>query len=403
MGEANRNAVDANLLRKPGWLPTAIIVNILTDGDKRDNGTIGKKDLITVVDNEQPATIQLPASFSGPTWEPETIFPLEVIDGQHRLWAFEEFDPGKDFQLPVVAFHGLDRSWQAYLFWSVNITPKRINRSLAFDLYPLLRKEDWLNKFAGHSIYRETRCQELVEALWSHPESPWHERINMLGETSQQLGTDVPMVTQAAWIRSLMASFVKEWAEEGVRIGGLFGAGRSSDELTLPWNRAMQVAFLIFAGRALRTAVTRSKSDWAKRLRTIEQRELFADDHDLAFYGKYSLLATDQGIRGWLQTTNDLCYIAADDLELHGWDWDTIYSQRNARALAATDEGAVNLALASLDGSKIGTFLFDLGHALSSYDWRTSSTPGLTEEERLKQAVFRGSVTHRDNHSCGAW
>lgn len=185
MGQANRKAPDADLLRKPGWLPTAIIVNILEEGDKRDNGTIAKKDVITVAEEEAFASLHLPASFSGAGWEPDSIFPLEVIDGQHRLWAFEDFDPGKEFQLPVVAFHGLDRSWQAYLFWSVNITPKRINRSLAFDLYPLLRKQDWLDKFAGHSIYRETRCQELVEALWLHPESPWHERINMLGETAR--------------------------------------------------------------------------------------------------------------------------------------------------------------------------------------------------------------------------
>lgn len=396
MSDSNRKAPDANLLLKPGWLPTAIIVNILAEGDERDNGKIGKNDLITVAENGQRLSIHLPASFTGVGWEPETIFPLEVIDGQHRLWAFEDFDPGTDFQLPVVAFHGLDRSWQAYLFWSVNITPKRINRSLAFDLYPLLRKQDWLDKFAGHSIYRETRCQELVEALWSHPESPWHERINMLGETSRQLGSEVPMVTQAAWIRSLMASFVKEWAEDGSRIGGLFGAGRLSDELTLPWNRAMQVAFLIFAGRAVCAAVKASRADWAKQLRALEESKLFSDGHDFAFYGKYSLFATDQGIRGLLQTTNDLCYTAAEGLDLHGWDWDTVYSQRNARALAATDEGAVNLALDSLEETKIGSFLEELGQALSSYDWRTSSTPGLTEEERLKQAVFRGSSGYKE-------
>lgn len=395
MGDSNRRAPDANLLRKPGWLPTAIIVNILAEGDERDNGAIAPKDLVRVSEDGQVASIHLPGSFSGAGWEPDSIFPLEVIDGQHRLWAFEDFDPGSEFQLPVVAFHGLDRSWQAYLFWSVNITPQRINRSLAFDLYPLLRKQDWLDKFAGHSIYRQTRCQELVEALWSHPESPWHQRINMLGETSQQLGTDVPMVTQAAWIRSLMASFVKEWAEDGSRIGGLFGAGRSRDDLTLPWNRAMQVAFLIYGARALRKAVSASKAEWARNLRSLEESRLYSRD-DCAFYGKYSLLATDQGIRGLLQTANDLCYVSAEDLDLHGWDWETVYSQRNARALAATDEGAVNLALYSLDGSRIGSFLEDLGEALSSYDWRTSSTPGLSEEQRLKQAVFRGSSGYKE-------
>jgi hypothetical protein len=108
--------------------------------------------MVRVEDEEGLVKLRMPKTFTGGDWEPETIFPLEVIDGQHRLWAFEDFDPGEDFELPVVAFFGLDRSWQAYIFWSVNITPKKINRSLAFDLYPLLRQEDWLDSFAGHSI-----------------------------------------------------------------------------------------------------------------------------------------------------------------------------------------------------------------------------------------------------------
>ena len=53
--------------------------------------------------------------------------PIEVIDGQHRLWAFEKQLDNADFELPVVAFVGLDISWQAYLFWTINIKPKRID------------------------------------------------------------------------------------------------------------------------------------------------------------------------------------------------------------------------------------------------------------------------------------
>jgi len=50
MSAANRNAPDSHLLRKPGWLPTAIIVNILAHGDERGAGAIGKSDLVTVDD-----------------------------------------------------------------------------------------------------------------------------------------------------------------------------------------------------------------------------------------------------------------------------------------------------------------------------------------------------------------
>lgn len=397
MGKANREAPDASLLRKPGWLPTAIVINILEPGAERNGVEIGKADLVTVVEEGDLAKIELPRGFTGSDWEPQTVFPLEVVDGQHRLWAFEDFDPGDSFELPVVAFRGLDRGWQAYLFWSVNITPKRINRSLAYDLYPLLRRLEWLTKFTGHGIYRETRCQELTEALWSHPKSPWHERINMLGETAKQLGKDIPMVTQAAWIRSLMASFVKEWAEGGSRIGGLFGAGRSRDDLVLPWNRPMQVAFLIFAGTAVREAVAKSKAKWAVHLRKVDEDNPSTDDQDPAFYGAFSLLATDQGMRGLLQVTNDLCYLAAEHLNLSQWHAEMVYSQRKAREeTAATDEGAVDVAVASLHETPVGTFLTKLAIALATYDWRTSSTPGLSDEERLRQAVFRGSSGYKE-------
>jgi adenine-specific DNA-methyltransferase len=122
------------------------------------------------------------------SWQPKSLHPIEVIDGPHRLWAFDE-DFRHDYELPVVAFVGLDVSLQAYLFWTINIKPKKINPSLAFDLYPLLRTEDWLEQADGPTVYRDARAQELTEALWAHTTSPWYQRINMLGQTQGRLVT----------------------------------------------------------------------------------------------------------------------------------------------------------------------------------------------------------------------
>jgi hypothetical protein len=164
------------------------------------------------------AELLLPYQDWTSAWEADGTPPFEVIDGQHRLWAFDPEDASAaSFELPVVAFHGLDISWQAYLFWTINIKPKRINPSLAFDLYPLLRAEDWLERAEEHVVYRDTRSQELTEALWSFPESPWYDGINMLGERK------VKGVTQSAWIRALTSSFVRPWDGRRGRTGGLFG------------------------------------------------------------------------------------------------------------------------------------------------------------------------------------
>jgi hypothetical protein len=395
MTEAKRNLPGAEDLRKPGWLPTAILVNILPPLSIRNGVQIPDADLIRVEDQGTTAILQLPKSFTGSAWEPEKVFPLEVIDGQHRLWAFDGFDPGDDFELPVVAFFGLDRGWQAYLFWSVNITPKRINRSLAFDLYPLLRQQSWLDKFAGHSIYRETRCQELVEALWSHPGSPWHERINMLGDKKAHREYKGPMVSQAAWIRSLMASFVKQWEGTGTTMGGLFGATPSASNPLLPWNRAMQAAFLIFAGDALKESVKRSRAKWASHLRAVDSNELFEKD-DPAFYGDHSLISTDQGIRGFLFVVNDLCFLHSRQLELEGWRWEEVHAEIRDKQTAATDEVAVEAAIKSFAKTEAATFIENITNAIASFDWRTSSTPDLSNEERMQQSVYRGSSGYKE-------
>ncbi len=364
-------------LRKPGWLPTAIVVNILKAGDRRKGAAVANNDLVAITNANQEPRVILPKNFSGPKWRPTGIPPVEVIDGQHRLWAFEERLIGEHFEVPVVAFNGLDISWQAYLFWSINITPKRINASLAFDLYPLLRTEDWLDRLEGHPIYRETRAQELTEALWSHPDSPWYHRINMLGEK----GLDAPMVTQAAWIRSLMGTYVRAGRPP---LGGLFGGAISGTGEVLPWSRAQQAAFLILMGQRLQSAVTGTKHAWAEALRRSEQPRVVADKRfDPAFAGGHTLLNTDQGIRGLLQVTNDACFVRAQHLGLERW--------RTEDNGAAADEEAVSRALKSLRKEPAEQFLDDMGRRLAAYDWRTAAAEGLTEQQKRERLVFRGS------------
>jgi hypothetical protein len=350
-------------------------MNILKPGDTRlRSSQVASSDLVQVEDSGGKAVISLPKSFSGTGWRPKELHPLEVIDGQHRLWAFEEGGLPGNFELPVVAFHGLDISWQAYLFWTINIKPKRINASLAFDLYPLLRAEDWLDKFEGHSIYRETRAQELTETLWSHPESPWLERINMLGESG------VKGVSQAAWIRSLMATYVKSFEGRGVSVGGLFGAPTGKDKLVLPWSRQQQAAFLIAVWREIRDAVKRSKTKWATALRDAEN-SLFKSG-DVAFDGQLTLLNQDQGVRTVLHVTNDLCFVANESLKLADW---TI-EQRDR-----PDHAVVSQALKSLSKQSVSQFLAEIAKAIADYDWRTATAPGLSEQDRLTKLVFRGS------------
>ena len=390
LSKSKRDSGEFHDLRQPGWLPTAIIVNILTENDERRGKKVAPDDLIEIVDDGN-SVVKFLFPGRGSTWKPKGIPPIEVIDGQHRLWAFGDASLAGDYELPVVAFVGLDLSWQAYLFYTINIKPKKINASLAFDLYPLLRTEKWLTKFEGHIIYRETRAQELVDLLWSHPESPWRGRINMLGERGQKGRS----VTQASWIRSLLASFVKSWEGSGISIGGLFGSSVGEHDTVLNWSRLEQAAFLIVVGQEIQKKISNRKDPWMEALRS--QNIIFetgVGDHplkndDQAFSGPKNLINSDQGNRVLLQSVNDLCFVKVDDLRLDEWGGEPHDS--------ASEEEEVALSVKSLRKEKsIYGYLKQLSSALATYDWRSSDGPKLTEDERLHKAAFRGSGGYKE-------
>lgn len=363
-------------LIKPGWLPTAIVVNILLPEDCREDKSVNREDLVTINLESVPAYIEVPDTTEQGWKLSGRLPPIEVIDGQHRLWAFDKEVDG--YEVPVVAFHGLDRSWQAYLFYTINISPKKINSSLAYDLYPLLRTEDWLEKFEGHSIYRETRAQELTEAMWSHEKSPWYQRINMLGEPGKR------SVTQASWIRSLLATFIKSWEGPRVQIGGLFGAPVGENELVLSWSRAQQAAFLIYAWRELEKAIVKTEPNWIKFL----DSEDIGSGSTAGLESVYSMLNSDMGVRGVLFILNDLCFVRAEKLGLRSWKQEISDS--------ATSDSGVTLALDSLDEQPVAEFVHALMETLAQYDWRSSKAPNLKPDERQAKARFRGGSGYRE-------
>lgn len=387
LSDAKRRSPENDSLKKPGWLPTAVVVNILTVGDRRSGRELTSNEVIEVSDDTvgNTATLTLPIMAGG---DSVRIPPIEVIDGQHRLFAFDDNDPLDNYHLPVVAFHGLDISWQAYLFWTINIKPKKINPSLAFDLYPLLREQDWLDSGEVVHVYRESRAQELTEVLWSSPESPWYRRINMLGGTRRENGP----VTQAAFIRSLTASMVKSWRSSKDTPGGIFGGTTDGNE-GLSWSRLQQGAFLLTAWKLIAQKIKSSDEQWANALRDqegeIDGLELaFTTYHDPAFTGTNSLLATDQGVRGFQSIVNDLCYIRHRKLRLSEWRDTTEFSD-------VTPEHVANVSETLLD-QPVYQFLDDLCAALASYDWRSSGAFDSKDPQRLTKAALRGSGGYRE-------
>jgi DGQHR domain-containing protein len=399
LSDAKRKSNEFSDLKMPGWLPTAIIANILAPNTVRGGQTIKKADLITLEDKNNSPKLILPSDADSKKWIPD-VPPIEIIDGQHRLWAF-----GKDekldgnFDLPVVAFYDLDVAWQAYLFYTINIKPKKINASLAFDLYPILRVQDWLERSPdGAFVYKETRAQELTEVLWSYDGSPWKDRINMLGERFEKGGEMVnPTITQAAFIRNLIAGFIKTTTTRD--LGGLYGSVLKDKNLLL-WNRTQQAAFLVFVWEIMVKTIEDCKEDWAKALRNYyksPQGKMFQEEVqelDPAYASKLSLIATDQGVRGFLHIINDFVYVVSDTIKLNEIQFsDEI---KEDRIDAADVKKSVTVFRKSV---KLKTYIESIAAELVKFDWRTASTPGLTNEERQKQMIYKGSSGYREIRS----
>jgi len=366
-------------LKKPGWLPTAIVVNILKSGEERRGKSVAHSDLVDVEKTEYGLKILMPEGSVESEWAPQSLAPIEIIDGQHRLFSFDETSQlPDDFELPVVGFHGLDVGWQAYLFWSINVSPKKINPSHAYDLFPLLRTQDWLENASSVHVYREARSQELTDLLYRHPSSPWKGRINMLGERKSG------WVSQAGWVQSIFNSFLSP-GSVGRSRKGLFAANLSQTSGPLDWSRPQQAAFLIFIWSALRDAVKAKTDGWAKSLRDQEEAQIdFLDDHDPAFLGSKTLLNQEQGVRGFCLVMNDLLFREADRLQLNSWESGDV-------DIGDTQVEDIESCLSELRSQPFFEEVKSTVSALAEFDWRSSDAPGLDEVEVYKKSAFRGT------------
>ena len=203
-------------------------------------------------------------------------------------------------------------------------------------------------------------------------------RIDMLGDGGRRY------VTQAAWIRSLLSTFVKKWESTRVPIGGLYGAPAGADQAVLPWTRSQQAAFLVAAWSHIRDAIGETTEPWATEL-----REEYPDaDGDVAFTGFTTLPNTDQGVRAILSVLNDLSFVRADSLGLRDWP--------PSDFTEGTSEIGLRESLKSLSNLPLNAFLKSIAKALASYDWRTYGAPGLPDLLRSSKARFRGSTGYRE-------
>jgi len=121
----------------------------------------------------------------------------EVIDGQHRLEGIKSSNNINDFELPVVLMFNLYPEEKAYVFSIINSKQTRVNMSLIYDLFALSTKR---------SPYKT--CHETARALNKEFESPFHNRLKMLGKKGPE--QELASLSQGTFIKYMLELISKK-------------------------------------------------------------------------------------------------------------------------------------------------------------------------------------------------
>ena len=92
-----------------------------------------------------------------------------VIDGQHRLAGLSNED--ESFELPVAIFLGVPWIEQGIIFATINNNQRKVNQSLVYELYGMSKERRV-----------QTVAYRIVSLLNEQEESPWYQKIKMLGK-----------------------------------------------------------------------------------------------------------------------------------------------------------------------------------------------------------------------------
>lgn len=77
-----------------------------------------------------------------------------VIDGQHRLFSFKhlDVDEQKNYELLCTLYLDLPNPYQAYIFATINMNQRKVDKSLAYELYGYDLNDDEADKWSPEKL-----------------------------------------------------------------------------------------------------------------------------------------------------------------------------------------------------------------------------------------------------------
>lgn len=153
-----------------------------------------------------------------------------IIDGQHRLGGFSHAAPAAlDMELLCSVYLDLPAPFQAYLFATINFNQKKVDKSLAYELFGFE-----IDSKNPESWPPEKLAVFLCRRLNVEVDSPFHHRIKVVAENREALeGDKSSLVSTATVVEGLLALFSRNpKADRDMMAKVATSKGRSRDQLS---------------------------------------------------------------------------------------------------------------------------------------------------------------------------
>lgn len=159
-----------------------------------------------------------------------------IIDGQHRLegFGFATKEGRQEMDLPCAVFVNLPRPYQARIFATININQKKVDKSLAYELFGYDLNESDANKWPPDmlGVY-------FARVLEGRPDSPFqgHIKLALLDEDEDA----APVPEGHPWsvsVACIVEGVTKLISEKPIADRSALASGKAKTRRELPADRA---------------------------------------------------------------------------------------------------------------------------------------------------------------------
>ncbi|HCG5136133.1 TPA: DGQHR domain-containing protein [Vibrio parahaemolyticus] len=142
----------------------------------------------------------------------ENIELAAIVDGQHRVKGLES--GGLNMQIPCSIYFGLPRSLQALVFSTINFNQKKVDKSLAYQLFGYQLDEGDKDFWPPDIV-----AVKLSRSLNEKENSPFKDRIQLIKKQSENGGEYRWSISSAAFISGVLSLLTTNAKADRYKIG----------------------------------------------------------------------------------------------------------------------------------------------------------------------------------------